>query len=548
MEEWWEQFAYLRTRTTMAVHINWTGVMPEWGFPLDNVTAAALMIHGMMHMRTKVETGQYEVENMRGQPLDMHQFLRVFGMTRVANEGADQLVQVSDSRHIALLRDGAVVVVPIYDAAGQPLSVPQLKAQLCATLALVDTSQLEDQAAEYGALSRDGSAEGSRCNTSLLTGLDRDVWASQRALLLSDSTSAESLRMVESAICCVAFDRASPSSKEEVARLCLGGHCRDRWFDKSFTTVIFENGRCGVNAEHTPVDAMTMVSLFINTLDGLRETLTHSRPTCLAPPPPRNPKVAPPRMLRWRLQTSTREAIETASVELVSLASDCEILHLDFAHYGKGFIKRCKLHPDFYMQMALQLTMWRLHAVCCATYETGHTRAFYHGRTDTIRTASIESAAFCSAMESATASAEEKIAALKAACNAHAEQVQRVLTGQGIDRHLLGLYIAGRLNGLDPLPAIFSDKSFQASGGGGNYRLSTSNVGYTPLFGGFAPMTADGYGTCYAQLEGRMNVVISAWRSCQETSAGKFRDTLARTLCDLRAVCLSASGGANAKL
>jgi len=61
-------------------------------------------------------------------------------------------------------------------------------------------------------------------------------------------------------------------------------------------------------------------------------------------------------------------------------------------------------------------------------------------------------------------------------------------------------------------------------------------------------MTADGYGTCYAQLEGRMNVVISAWRSCQETSAGKFRDTLARTLCDLRAVCLSASGGANAKL
>jgi len=251
--------------------------------------------------------------------------------------------------------------------------------------------------------------------------------------------------------------------------------------------------------------------------------------------------VAAPKLLRWKLTASTREAIETASVEVVSLASDCEVRHLEFTHYGKSFIKRCKLHPDFFMQMALQLTMWRMHGVCCATYETGHTRAFYHGRTDTIRTASVESASFCSAMESDAMSAHEKLAALKAACAAHAEQVQRVLTGQGIDRHLLGLYIAGRLNGLDPMPAIFSDKAFQTSGGGGNYRLSTSNVGYTPLFGGFAPMTANGYGACYALLEGRMNIVISTWRSCEETSACKFRDTLVRTLCDMRAVCLGSA-------
>ena len=29
-------------------------------------------------------------------------------------------------------------------------------------------------------------------------------------------------------------------------------------------------------------------------------------------------------------------------------------------------------------------------------------------------------------------------------------------------------------------------------------------MGYTPLFGGFSPMTADGYGVCYAMLDGRM--------------------------------------------
>ena len=206
-----------------------------------------------------------------------------------------------------------------------------------------------------------------------------------------------------------------------------------------------------MNAEHTPVDAMTMVSLFINTLNGLRETVLRDRQAACAPPPALAPGLQPPKLLRWKLAEPAREAIETASVEVVALASDVEVRHLDFAHYGKSFIKRTKLHPDFYMQMALQLTMWRMHGVCCATYETGHTRAFYHGRTDTIRTASLESAAFVAAMESSTATTAEKLAALKTACTAHSEQVQRVLTGQGIDRHLLGLYIAGRLTALDPM-------------------------------------------------------------------------------------------------
>jgi hypothetical protein len=39
MEVWWEQLAYLRTRTTMAVHINWFGVMPDLGLPTTNVQA-----------------------------------------------------------------------------------------------------------------------------------------------------------------------------------------------------------------------------------------------------------------------------------------------------------------------------------------------------------------------------------------------------------------------------------------------------------------------------------------------------------------------------
>jgi len=216
---------------------------------------------------------------------------------------------------------------------------------------------------------------------------------------------------------------------------------------------------------------------------------------------------------------------------------------LEFLHFGKAFIKRAKLHPDFFMQMAIQLAMFRMHQTFVATYETGHTRAFYHGRTDTVRTLSVESSAFVRAMLDDVVSPADRLSALQAACAAHGEQLQRVLTGQGIDRHLLGLYIAAHLRGSEPFPSIFTDKAYKLSGGGGNYRMSTSNVGYTPLFGGFAPMTADGYGVCYAMLESRMNVMVTAWNSCTDTSAARMRAAIAQALCDMRTMCISAEAG-----
>ena len=96
----------------MAVHINWFGVLPEWGLPLTNVQAAAAMCDGLVKYRAALHAGTIPVESMRGNPLDMHQFLRVFGMTRVPQEGADVLHQVDDSRHVALV----VVLRLILDA------------------------------------------------------------------------------------------------------------------------------------------------------------------------------------------------------------------------------------------------------------------------------------------------------------------------------------------------------------------------------------------------------------------------------------------------
>ena len=51
------------------------------------------------------------------------------------------------------------------------------------------------------------------------------------------------------------------------------------------------------------------------------------------------------------------------------------------------------------------------------------------------------------------------------------------------------------------------------SGGGGNYVLSTSFVGYTPVYGGVSPMCKDGYGCFYCVEQNKcVRDSINQWK------------------------------------
>lgn len=49
------------------------------------------------------------------------------------------------------------------------------------------------------------------------------------------------------------------------------------------------------------------------------------------------------------------------------------------------------LSPDAFIQMAMQLAWYRIYGKFTATYETVLTRMFKHGRSETLRTFSLES-------------------------------------------------------------------------------------------------------------------------------------------------------------
>lgn len=96
--------------------------------------------------------------------------------------------------------------------------------------------------------------------------------------------------------------------------------------------------------------------------------------------------------------------------------------------------------------------------------------------------------------------------------------------GNGIDRHLFGMWCAAYENNI-PIPPIYDDPLYAKSGGGGNFVLSTSTLGYTINIGCVAPMVIDGYGIFYSMLRDCCWLMITSYKASPITSAEKFQTT-----------------------
>jgi carnitine O-acetyltransferase len=328
MEEWWLRMAYLMTRETQAVHVNWFGVFPDWGVKLSPVQAAALMMVSTLEFKDALDRQKLPPETMRGAPLCMYQYSRIFGTTRIPQEGEDILETHSDSRHVAVFRNDHIFTVTPYHPDGTMFSVAEVAAVLQQVLDL-SSSVLE---------------ETEEPSVSVLTSANRDKWAAVRTDMMERSAlNRDSIRAIETALYCMSFEESSPASKQEVAHSCFAGDGRGKWFDKSFTTLVFDNGRGGCNAEHSPVDAMVCVSMFDYVVKRTRDKVILEKAHLYDTLP--KSAVPAPTKLKFELWPALSMAIETASVELTQLISDVSVRVFKFKHFGKAFIKNYKMHP-----------------------------------------------------------------------------------------------------------------------------------------------------------------------------------------------------------
>ncbi|OQR95058.1 choline/Carnitine O-acyltransferase [Achlya hypogyna] len=523
LEEWWETFAYMKPRYPSAININWYGVLPgNWG-PRDmsQCESAAIFTVALLKYRTDILAEKIPVEKMMGKPLCMNQYTRLFNSCVIPDEDCDEIrVYDHTQKHIVVLRNNCIWAMDVMDDKGNTLPLAELVNQFEAIRA--EATGLFDLE-RYPPVS-------------VLTSENRTNWAKARNYLIElDPCNAASLEIIEKAILVIALDESSPASNEDIARNCLLGDGRNRWYDKPVNLVVHENGRTGINGQHAWADALVVVRVFDYCIKYVNENFKSKfleRSKIVAP-------ANKPRRLHWKIDNNAMTAIECASAAVSKLIQASDISTMLFQHYGHAFLKRYKLSPDFFVQQAIQLAYYKTFGFIPAVYETAHTRLFYHGRTETVRSLTNESLAFCKTMTTSKDNSE-KWDALQTAIQRHGEIIKNSLLGEGVDRHLMGLQIVSEMSGISPRPSIFSDKAYELSK---RYRISTSNIsggaGASPIWGGFSAMYDDGYGICYALQPDRINFSITCYNNEATTSAAEFKRALEAALLEMVELCLS---------
>ncbi|TMW67940.1 hypothetical protein Poli38472_007612 [Pythium oligandrum] len=508
LEEWWEYAAYLSDRTPIAPYISMVsgfGSFLDFERPVPQARRAAETIRYTCEYLELLKQEMIPPETMGGRTLCMNMFRRLFSTCRVPGSPVDHFERVDPNgiRHIIVLCAGRIFVLPVYNDADELLTIGDLEAQL---LRILDHSKYLNALKPESLLSEHDGAR----FIGALTSLNRDEWAQARSELLEfDGYNKDNLEKIQRSLFAICLEDSSPTNPSDLVKASSAANCGNRWYDKSFQYVIFQNGMVGANMEHANADATILQSMFrwlgeryLNRKGGI-ETLIESRHHSLAFLPS-------PELLKWKLPESVKAKIPQAVDSFNKTAPSLRTLIIRNKKFGKDVLKQVRLFPDTFVQMAIQLAGFKLWGEVVPTYESAHTRMFVNGRTETIRTVSNEVKDWLEAVHSRQPEnvVYEK---LQTAMRKHKELTMAALTGSGVDRHLLGLQVAAYMAGKQP-HQLYSDAAYVKSGGGGNFVLSTSNVsGYPWLWGGFVPMVPHGIGVCYGSEADFLTFMITSF-------------------------------------
>jgi carnitine O-octanoyltransferase len=109
-------------------------------------------------------------------------------------------------------------------------------------------------------------------------------------------------------------------------------------------------------------------------------------------------RVFTPKLLEFTADEKIHSEISLAKSAHSLACDDIEVQYKIFTDYGRSVSAEHKLHPEAYIQVALQLAYYRMHGKAAPTYCTASTRNFYHGRTETCRSCFSENVEFAKAV------------------------------------------------------------------------------------------------------------------------------------------------------
>ncbi|MCH9613230.1 MAG: hypothetical protein SP1CHLAM54_02280 [Chlamydiia bacterium] len=481
-EAWIEK--YLQTSAPLHTKDSWVGIgtNPKTTEPLKEL---ALRIAGEREFRRLVQTDTlppfYMGDTKRPVIVCMDQMKRLHGVSRLPGEREDSMRVTPDSHHVILMIKEQLFRIDFEADDGTPFTHQQIYTQICAANYAAQTSN-QPPVGRLTALPR------------------RDVYPLYEVL---KTANAASVKTVETAMSVYSFDADVEPADNHAAADMLFMNQHNRWFHAGADRAFGKNGLGGGVHEHTYTEATaaaqqhTWIEGFVKQHNRVR--LEDSDGSTVA-----------------ALPFTVTSAVSSA-IEAVPERHDAFKVHCERMPINRSSLKKLHWSPDAVLQMAILLTYYRLTGRLTSVYESGMTRLFAEGRTETINTSSAAAKTF---VESPS------LDALRAACDIHKDTTTQALDGKGAFRHLSVLKWHMERAGLDI--SFFESEAWKISQ---KMEISSSTTPTRDAMGGFPPPSDTGIGCSYIIQAKHVDFTLTG----NDLDPGRFYKKLQATVQELLA-------------
>lgn len=480
---WWNDTAYMGYRDPVVPYVSYFYVHRDDKSRKTGTKRASSQIKAMLQFRKLVESEQLTPDKGKAGPMCSGSYPWMFNSVRIPQPSNDiaKKYDASKYNHLVVARNGHFYEFDLYEG-GQELSAGEIESQLERIVAHAP-SKVD---LPIGAL----------------TSNNRDKWTHSREALLKvggvgGEQNKASLERIESGVILLCLDELKPVSTEDRSWNLWFGDGKNRFYDKQ-QLIITDNGKAGYMGEHSTMDGtptLRMNDFVLSALAAKKIDLGSS-----------SRSLSEPKTISFAIDRNIENLIKESVKDFEQLKAKHDLAILDFSGYGKGAIKKFKCSPDAWVQMTIQLAYYKMMGKPCPTYESAQTRKFKWGRTETIRSASVESLEFVQAMESEDASDEERYEKFQKATKQHLAYAAAAADGQGVDRHLFGL--KKLLKEGEKVPQLFKDEAYAKTS---NWQLSTSQISSESFDAwGYGEVTPDGFGCAYAIKEDALTFTLTS--------------------------------------
>ncbi|KAK6617365.1 hypothetical protein RUM43_014374 [Polyplax serrata] len=484
VEKWWEDVAYLETRQPLLLSSSMTSVLPKnfihwtYGTQNDQIKHASIFCYYLVKFWDLIRN-ELLLPNQAGDKktnFSMTQYKKLYNTVRIPGDKKDILTSFFKtgregqcSSNVIVLCKGRIFSVNALDEKGK-ISSPLFWEEVF--------EQIIKVCDEIG----EGSGVG------MLSCDMRSNWSKNRRHLIEISEkNAIMMDLIERSLFVLILEDDVPETDSNLLNKNICGNYRNRWADKSMCILFYKNGRGGTISDHTAFDGIVALSCLHYVMTAIAECKGEwsKQPTADLK------QIVRFEEIEFDVDDELRREMKRVEMETSKYGEDVDMSMRSFDDYGKLEIQRLKCHPDTFIQMCLQLAYVRLHGKPASCYETATTRKFYNGRTETVRSCTVECLEWVSSMLDEKSTNDERKTLMGRAVKRHYELMKEAREGRGCDRHLFGLYCLAMESGIE-VPQLFSDPSY-----------FKSCTGYTPLGGGVTPMCPNGYGVFYNILPNR---------------------------------------------